>query len=120
MVMRELVEITKALGDENRLRILHALIGRELCVCQIVALLDLAASTVSQHISVLRHARLVESRKDGRWVHYRLAGEGEGAEAARALKWLKEALPRQALLKQDAQRIKQILKRSLEEVCQGL
>jgi len=118
--MRELVEITKALGDENRLRILHALIGRELCVCQIVALLDIAASTVSQHIAVLRHARLVESRKDGRWVYYRLAGEGEGAEAAQALEWLRQALPRQALLKQDARRLKQILKRPLEEVCQGL
>jgi ArsR family transcriptional regulator len=80
MAMREWMAAIKALGDENRVRILSALQGRELCVCQIVELLELAQSTVSKHLSILHQARLIESRKDGRWIFYRAAGE----EAPRA------------------------------------
>ena len=70
--MQDLMDVLKALADENRLRALRALRGGELCVCQLIALLDLAPSTVSKHLSILRAARLVESRKDGRWLYYRL------------------------------------------------
>ena len=65
--------ITKALSDENRVRMLLALDGRELCVCQIIELLGLAPSTVSKHMSILANARLVEGRQEGRWRFYRLA-----------------------------------------------
>ena len=51
--MREFLEAAKALADANRVRALLALEGGELCVCQIVALLGLAPSTVSKHLSVL-------------------------------------------------------------------
>ncbi len=57
--MRELMAVMKALADENRVRILMAVLGRELCVCQIVELLGLAQSTVSKHMSILHQARLV-------------------------------------------------------------
>ena len=77
--MRELLAITKALADENRLRILAALDGRELCLCQIVELLGLATSTVSRHASVLQQARLIESRKQGRWTYFRLDSEAPEA-----------------------------------------
>ena len=73
--MREVIAVTKALADRSRMRALLALRQQELCVCQLIELLDLAPSTVSKHMSVLHQARLVESRKEGRWVHYRLAGE---------------------------------------------
>ena len=72
--MREFMSVAKALGDENRVRVLLALQGRELCVCQIIEFLGLAPSTVWKHISILKQARLVESRKEGRWMHYRLPG----------------------------------------------
>ena len=71
-VMRELLAAMKALADENRLRVVRALKGRELCLCQIVELLGLATSTVSRHMSILHQARLVESRKEGRWTYFRL------------------------------------------------
>lgn len=72
--------VFKALGDENRLRTILALHdAAELCVCQIVALLDLAPSTVSRHLQILREAGLVTSRKKGRWVHYRLTDSGPSA-----------------------------------------
>ncbi|MDR1242733.1 MAG: metalloregulator ArsR/SmtB family transcription factor [Deltaproteobacteria bacterium] len=70
--MLDFINITKALTDENRLRILLALRNRELCVCQITAMLDLAPSTTSKHLSVLRQARLIESTKHGKWVYYHL------------------------------------------------
>ena len=60
------VKALKALGDESRMRAILALRGRELCVCQIVELLKLAHSTVSKHMSILREAGLVQSRKIGR------------------------------------------------------
>ena len=61
--MRDLLAVMKALADENRLRIVAALQGRELCLCQIVELLGLATSTVSRHASILQQARLVQSRR---------------------------------------------------------
>lgn len=67
-----LVDTYKALGHPARLRILAMLRGGELCVCQITAILGLAASTVSAHLAELRRAGLVEEQKEGRWVRYRL------------------------------------------------
>ena len=72
--MEKTLLTTKALADSSRLRVLAMLMERdELCVCQITALLNLSTATVSKHMSVLHAAHLVESRKDGRWVFYRLS-----------------------------------------------
>ncbi|MGQ9575054.1 MAG: ArsR/SmtB family transcription factor [Thermoguttaceae bacterium] len=66
--------ITKALADEHRVCMLLALPRQELSVCQIVAWIRPATSTVSEHRSILKQAGLVDSRKQGRWIYYRLAG----------------------------------------------
>lgn len=77
--MRALFKVTKALSDPTRLRILRLLFPGELCVCQMVAALSLAASTVSRHLSLLEDAGLVEVRRTGRWAYYRLpAGRRRG------------------------------------------
>lgn len=73
--------VAKAISDPGRLRILKMLEGGELCVCQITAVLGLATPTVSTHLAVLRRAGLLAQRRDGRWVHYRLAEGGGGAAA---------------------------------------
>jgi len=86
--MRECMTVIKALADENRVRILMALRGRELCVCEIIGFLGLAPSTVSKHMSILKNARLVESRKDGRWVFYRLAEEDTLQAVQNAQSWV--------------------------------
>ena len=70
--MDDFIAIAKALSDSHRVRALMALRGGELCVCQIIELLALAASTVSKHMSILKRAGLVDSKKDRRWVYYRL------------------------------------------------
>ncbi len=72
--MKTTLYVTKALADGNRLRVVAALKEHsELCVCQLTEMLRLATPTVSRHMSVLQQAGLVESRKDGRWILYRLS-----------------------------------------------
>jgi ArsR family transcriptional regulator len=70
--MDKLVKIFKALGDKNRLRIVKMLQQRPLCVCEITAVLALATSTVSKHLSLLKDAEIIADRKDGKWVEYYL------------------------------------------------
>jgi ArsR family transcriptional regulator len=70
--MEELTAIFKALSDGTRLRIIKLLEGGELCVCDIVAALDLVQPKVSFHLSALKEAGLIRDRKQGKWIHYRL------------------------------------------------
>jgi len=79
-LLRNLVETAKGLAHPARLRLLGVLGSGELCVCQMTALLELAPSTVSQHLSVLSRGGLVADRKEGKLVFYRLH-EGEVAAA---------------------------------------
>lgn len=65
--------VGRGLADIGRLRMLAALKDRELCVCHLVDLLELDASTVSRHVRLLRDAGLVAVRKEGRWLHCRRA-----------------------------------------------
>lgn len=114
--MRELLAVTKALADENRLRIIAVLEGRELCLCQIVELLGLATSTVSRHTSILQQARLVRSRKVGRWTYFRLEADGP-PQASEATAFVLRALEGDPQRREDAKRLKQILKLDPEELC---
>ena len=115
--MREVVTIAKALSDENRVRILAILEGRELCVCQVIELLGLAPSTVSKHLSILKQARLIDGRKQGRWMYYRLADEDVPAVANDALSWALNGLERDRRRQQDAERLIQILAMDPEVLC---
>ena len=83
--LSQLVDIHKALAHTARLRILAMLRAGELCVCQITAVLDLAPSTVSAHLSDLKRAGLLEERKEGRWVHYGLARTARTNKLLRAI-----------------------------------
>jgi ArsR family transcriptional regulator len=115
--MLEFMNITKALADENRVRALLALEVQELCVCQLIELLELAPSTVSKHMSVLRQARLVDGRKDGRWMYYRIAGAGSPAEVKEAIAWVKKSLSGNRRICKDAKRLNEILKIDREVLC---
>lgn len=114
--MRLVLDITNALADESRLRLLCALRGRELCVCQMVELLQLATSTVSKHLSILRHAGLIQSRKDARWMYYRLAKDTNDI-ATQVLDWLWGSLAGDRRIASDAKHLKAILKESPEAIC---
>ena len=68
-----LTSIYAALADPTRLRILSLLSEGEICVCHLHASLDVPQPTASRHLAYLRKAGLVETRRDGVWMHYRLA-----------------------------------------------
>ncbi|MCB2205119.1 metalloregulator ArsR/SmtB family transcription factor [bacterium] len=69
-------EVLKAVADENRLRIVNLLLQRdELCVCDIERVLGMTQTKVSRHLGTLRHAQLVSTRRDGRWMYYTLRRE---------------------------------------------
>ena len=110
--MLDFLNITKALTDENRLRILMALRNRELCVCQVTAFLDLAPSTTSKHLSILRQARLIESAKHGKWVYYRLADPGQSNKTVQdALALVLRSLASHPAILRDEEHFKEILRR---------
>lgn len=115
--MFAIMNVTKALADENRVRMLAALEGGELCVCQLTELMQLAPSTVSKHLSVLRGARLIESRKEGRWIYYRLSQKDAPELVTQALSWLTEAVRSQQRIEDDRQRLEEILKTDPEQLC---
>ncbi len=115
--MREFMNITKALSDEKRVRTLLALRKGELCVCQITELFGLAPSTVSKHLSILFQADLVESRKDGRWIYYKLPGRNAPVVVREALDWIEKALADNAPVLEDNQQLKRILKQDPADLC---
>lgn len=117
--MRELMAALKAVAEENRVRILMALDGQELCVCQIVELLGLAPSTVSKHMAILKQARLVEYRKDGRWIYYRLGGEDGPPVATNLTELLRTCVSKDRQIREDAKRLRQIQKMDPEVLCKA-
>jgi len=117
--MHDVLDITKALADGNRLRVLLALTGGELCVCQIVELLQLAPSTVSKHMAILRQARLVESRKEGRWMYYRLPDRRAPRAVKDAVGWVRRHLAQVPQIVQDEKRLQKILRMDPEKLCKG-
>ncbi len=118
--MQDTLDVLRALADENRLRVLFALRNGELCVCQLIALLELAPSTVSKHLSILRSARLVESRKDGRWMYYRLTKSFRAPSTGRILKLLFADLAPAEHLGADTARLHQICSESMDDLCKRL
>jgi len=73
--MKEFIRTMKALSDPSRVKIIKLLGQREMCVCEIQVLLELAQPTISKHLKILEDADLVRSRKEGQWVNYRLPEE---------------------------------------------
>jgi len=115
--MHKVLDITKALSDGSRLRALLLLKDGELCVCQIIETLGLAPSTVSKHMSVLRQAGLVEARKAGQWMYYRLACEPDGKTASGALGWLLSSLAGDPSIQADHERLRGIAALDKRELC---
>ncbi len=75
--LQSIDRVFKALADPTRVRILGLLAAGEVCVCHLHESLRLSQPLVSRHLAYLRRAGLVETRKEGLWVHYRLAPVGD-------------------------------------------
>lgn len=71
--VKNVTRVLAALTDATRLRLVRLLLRRELCVCELVDALRMPQYKVSRHLRTLRAAGLVEARRDGRWMHYRIS-----------------------------------------------
>ena len=118
--MKQALRVFGALSDESRLRMVYALRRGELCVCQLIDLMGLSPSTVSKHLSILRDAGLLDSRKKGRWVYYRLADQAilpmMGEKAAPIFR----SLEKTPTVKADDKHLKQICGENIESLCRRL
>jgi len=114
--MKNILSICKALSDQNRLRVVFALMEfDELCVCQITELLQISGATVSRHLGVLANAGIIDSRKEGRWVILRLKKNKKRLEPV--LNWLESSKKDDGKVKQDYKQLNKILACSREEIC---
>lgn len=103
------LKAANALADGNRLRIVAALLKyEELCACVITEFLGVAGATASRHLAILVNAGLLVSRRDGRWIYYRLSIADK-----LLLAWLKSSLDNKTNLKDLAE----IVASPLEDIC---
>jgi ArsR family transcriptional regulator, arsenate/arsenite/antimonite-responsive transcriptional repressor len=115
--MREFMNLSKALADANRVRLVLVLRHGELCACQLTELFGLAPSTMSKHLSILYQARLLNMRKEGRWAYYSRAGKEAPAAVRAALHWVDLALGEDDQAAADGKRLKEVLKMDPSELC---
>jgi len=100
--LKDAITVLEAMTDPTRLRLLRLLRGRELCVCELVDALRMPQYKISRHLRSLRAVGLVEARRDGRWMHYRLSRHGSRAPLAEdLLSVLCEHVDKAPLVKQD-------------------
>jgi ArsR family transcriptional regulator len=119
-VLSQFLAESKALGDGNRVRLLLALMTHgEVCACQLTELLAVTGATVSRHLSILLHAHLIESRKEGRWIFYRLrrCASGETCPRSHLLSWMDEELREDPVIVADRERLACILAEDPHEIC---
>jgi len=114
----DIAAIAQALSDPQRLRALMALRDDELCVCHLIDLLELAPSTISKHLTILKSAGLIDRRKEGRWVYYSIAkGSKVPLHIRRALRWVCDGLNDDATIQADEETLVEVEGRELVEVC---
>jgi len=100
--MKEFLKVTKALSDQNRVKVLKMLQHKVMCVCEIQTALGIAQPTASKHLKILEEAGLVNSRREGQWVNYYPA-DGKGSPYAATmlgnlLHWLEDDADIQQLI----------------------
>ena len=115
--MRDFELTMKAVGDPTRTRILKLLESGGLCVCQVQAVLGLAPSTVSKHLTSLKIAGLVEDRRHGTWIEYTLVDESRKPPARPILDLLLGALDRNVAVLADRKRLREVKAIPLAELC---
>ncbi len=76
-----LEKLFRVLADPTRLRLLNLIADREICVCYFVEILEISQPKVSRHLAYLRRAGIVDTRREGKWMHYRLAAPKDDVAA---------------------------------------
>ncbi len=112
--MENFLKAIKALADRHRVRVLLALPGQELCLCNLQDLLDLVPSSVSRHMAILQEAGFVTSRKKGKWTYFSLVPLDEDTPCAGLLRWVLENLENDPATQADRERVRQLKKKDSE------
>lgn len=102
--VRPVSRLFRALGDETRLRIIALLSHGELCVCHLQDALELPQPNVSRQLGILRAAGLVEDRREGSWVYYRLLPQ-ENPDRERHVRGLVQGFAKDTVLRRDVERL---------------
>jgi ArsR family transcriptional regulator, arsenate/arsenite/antimonite-responsive transcriptional repressor len=97
-------QLFRALGDPTRLRLLNLMAGQEVCVCYFTEVIGAPQPKISRHLAYLRKAGIVAARREGKWMHYRLAAPSN-PHTASILKSVVEALQQDKALQRDRQRL---------------
>ena len=100
-----LIEIYQCLCDETRLRILHLLTQKPLCVCHFQSILDLPQVAVSKHLAYLKQRGMVEATRHEQWMIYRLPRKGSEALELQ-LRCLQDCVQSQPVFREDLRRLK--------------
>lgn len=112
--MSELIKVFKALSDETRVRMLKLLFEGELCVCEIMQVMQISQSRASRNLGILKDAGLLKDRRDGQWVHYSLNREG-AAKYSGLLELLDSALSDDETILRDRENLRHAIKLGLRE-----
>ena len=115
--MRELQLIFKALSDNTRIRILKLLFQRELCVCELMQVLEMSQSRISRHVNLLKQAGLVKDRREGKWVYYSLDPDSFNPYARSILDLFSEWLNGDEIIKRDLGNLSKAKRLSELECC---
>ncbi|UCE18920.1 MAG: winged helix-turn-helix transcriptional regulator [Gemmatimonadota bacterium] len=118
--MRDTLQVFKALSDETRLRILHLLQKQELCVCELVEILEMEQSRVSHQLQILKNARLVNDRRERKWIVYSLNIRDDDSWNRDVFRLLKTFLDKDEIVEEDERRLKLCLKSDVRERCHTL
>lgn len=113
-----IAQIFKALSEQTRLRILMLLTHGELCVCDIMAVLDEPQSKVSRHLAYLKHSGLIQGKRVGAWMHYSVKDSLDGLVKAH-VDFLKEKLSTADWAKADAVKMSEVQAQKLCEKSTG-
>ena len=113
--MKDFIRVMKALSDPNRIKAVKMLQQKEMCVCEIQESLGLAQPTVSKHLKILEDAGLVQSKKNGLWVNYRLIGADANPYAAEMLRQMDKWLGDDVEIRQMLNRLPEIRREELKK-----
>ena len=100
-------DLLKALADRTRLRLISLIGESEVCVCFLVAILKTSQPKISRHLAYLRRAQIVDARREGKWIHYRLVDPPDD-HAARILREVRASLVEHPELQRDRERLMQV------------
>ncbi|MBN2468897.1 MAG: metalloregulator ArsR/SmtB family transcription factor [Deltaproteobacteria bacterium] len=115
--MKKTAQIFQALSDETRLRVMKLLQERELCVCELIQVLEMSQPRISRHLSVLKNAGLVNDRREGKWVYYSLKKGAENDDVKPILETISLVANDDSVVRNDNKNLKKAVRLSEIEGC---